>query len=47
MRSSAATAEVPLVGGRRSRIPLGRLLRIALALAILVGAAAIYGPDLI
>src|ERR1700722_8446186 len=47
MRSSAATAEVPRVGGRRLRLPLGRVLRIALALAILVAAAAIYGPDLI
>jgi multidrug resistance efflux pump len=47
MIDSAATVDVPLVGGRRLRLPLGRALRIALGLAILVTAAAIYGPDLI
>jgi multidrug resistance efflux pump len=41
------TAEVPLVGGRKFRFPLGRVPRIALALAILAAAAAIYGPELI
>jgi len=47
MRSSAATADAPLNAGTRSRLPLGRITRIALALAILVAAAAIYGPGLI
>ena len=47
MRSSAATADGTLSAGTRSRLPLGRITRIALALAILVTAAAIYGPELI
>jgi len=47
MRGAAETVQVPLIGGRSPRLPLGRALRIALALAILITAAAIYGPDLI
>src|SRR5262245_10715492 len=47
MRGSAATAERPASTGTRFRIPLGRLVRIVLALAVLVAAAAIYGPQFI
>jgi len=47
MRGSATTADGSLPAGTRVRFPLGRVARIGIAVAILVTAGAIYGPDLI